>query len=151
MHVHREAYYGGTFTGNHAHKCLKVNYGTETCGYAILITSTHKFQAVNVDTISASIPKVASERCPEMEDAADAVASKYGRVFLLFSKCHVKLNSQDHFTQSDIATLRKLTNLNKAVIVYLMQKVILTIFFPSTDLHFLLLLLHLNFICLKTT
>ena len=25
MHVHREAYYGGTFTGNHAHKCLKVH------------------------------------------------------------------------------------------------------------------------------
>lgn len=25
MHVHREAYYGGTFTGNHAHKCLKVS------------------------------------------------------------------------------------------------------------------------------
>ena len=22
--VHREAYYGGTFTGNHAHKCLQV-------------------------------------------------------------------------------------------------------------------------------
>ncbi len=25
MHVHRQAYYGGTFTGNHAHKCLKVH------------------------------------------------------------------------------------------------------------------------------
>ena len=24
LKVHREAYYGGTFTGNHAHKCLKV-------------------------------------------------------------------------------------------------------------------------------
>ena len=24
MHVHREAYYGGTFTGNSAHRCLKV-------------------------------------------------------------------------------------------------------------------------------
>ena len=24
MKVHREAYYGGTFTGNHAHKCLQV-------------------------------------------------------------------------------------------------------------------------------
>ena len=25
MNVHREAYYGGTFTGNHAHKCLSVS------------------------------------------------------------------------------------------------------------------------------
>ena len=24
INVHREAYYGGTFTGNHAHRCLKV-------------------------------------------------------------------------------------------------------------------------------
>ena len=24
MHMHREAYYGGTFTGNSAHGCLKV-------------------------------------------------------------------------------------------------------------------------------
>lgn len=24
MKVHREAYYGGTFHGNHAHKCLQV-------------------------------------------------------------------------------------------------------------------------------
>ena len=24
MNVHRQAYYGGTFIGNHAHKCLKV-------------------------------------------------------------------------------------------------------------------------------
>ena len=24
FHVQREAYYGGTFVGNHVHKCLKV-------------------------------------------------------------------------------------------------------------------------------
>lgn len=24
LNIHREAYYGGTFTGNHAHKCLTV-------------------------------------------------------------------------------------------------------------------------------
>ena len=24
LNVHREAYYGGTFTGNNVHKCLKV-------------------------------------------------------------------------------------------------------------------------------
>ena len=25
FHVHREAYFGGTFSGNQAHKCLKVH------------------------------------------------------------------------------------------------------------------------------
>ena len=24
--IHREAYYGGTFTGNHTHKCMKVRF-----------------------------------------------------------------------------------------------------------------------------
>ena len=28
FHVQREAYYGGTFIGNHIHKCLKVKYFT---------------------------------------------------------------------------------------------------------------------------
>ena len=29
--VDRQAYYSGTFVGNHVHKCLKVNYCKETC------------------------------------------------------------------------------------------------------------------------
>ena len=33
MKVHREAYYGGTFTGNHAHKCLQVYMHIHTQAY----------------------------------------------------------------------------------------------------------------------
>ena len=43
MHVHREAYYGGTFTGNSAHKCLKVmdlTVSYTTCTYLIYIKLT---------------------------------------------------------------------------------------------------------------
>ena len=29
MHVHRKAYHGGTFTGNSAHRCLKIVNGTD--------------------------------------------------------------------------------------------------------------------------
>ena len=48
-------------------------------------------QAVNVDKICAVLPKVASERCPDMEEQAQAVANKHGRALLLFSKCHNSL------------------------------------------------------------
>ena len=41
-------------------------------------------QAVNVDAICAAITAVAVDRCPEMEDLAQAVAHKYGRALLLF-------------------------------------------------------------------
>ena len=39
-------------------------------------------QAANVDTICAAIPEFATERCPEMEDQAQAVANKFGRALL---------------------------------------------------------------------
>ena len=64
-------------------------------------------QAVNVDTICAAIPKIAMERCPEMEDQAQAVANKFGRALLLFSKCHNSLNSSNAFDSSTLSALRK--------------------------------------------
>ena len=36
LKVHREAYYGGTFTGNHAHKCLK-KCTHDTCTLVFLL------------------------------------------------------------------------------------------------------------------
>ena len=56
-----------------------------------------------MDKICAVLPKVASERCPDMEEQAQAVANKYGRA-LLFSKCH---NSFKYFDDAALSTLRK--------------------------------------------
>lgn len=64
-------------------------------------------QAPNIDKICACLPKVASDRCPQMEDAAQTVANKYGRALLLYSKCHNVFNGQGHLSQSNITTLRK--------------------------------------------
>ena len=64
-------------------------------------------QAVNVDAICAAITAVAVDRCPEMEDLAQAVAHKCGRALLLFSKCHNAYNSSNSFQDSDISSLRK--------------------------------------------
>ena len=42
-----------------------------------------------------------------MEDAAQAVANKYGRALLLYSKCHNVFNGQGYLCADDIVTLRK--------------------------------------------
>ena len=59
-----------------------------------------------MDKICAVLPKVASERCPDMEEQAQAVANKYGRA-LLFSKCHNSFNSSHYFDDAALSALRK--------------------------------------------
>ena len=61
-------------------------------------------QAVNVDAIYAAIPQIAVEKCPDMENQAQAVANKYGRALLLFSRCHNSFNSSKYFEDSDLST-----------------------------------------------
>ena len=61
--------------------------------------------AVNVDTICATIRQVATDRCTEMEDMAQSVANKNGRVLLLFSKCDEKFNSQQKVTDEMLVEL----------------------------------------------
>lgn len=110
MNVHREAYYGGTFTGNHAHKCLTV------CGLLYMYTYylhvqtqpfSNSFKPTNVDAICATLPRVATERCPDMDDMAQAVANKYGRALMLYSKCHGQFNSSNTFSDEALTSLRK--------------------------------------------
>ena len=57
--------------------------------------------------ICAVLPQVACERCPDMEEQAQAVAHEYGRALLLFSKYHNAYNSSQYFDNSALSTLRK--------------------------------------------
>ena len=66
------------------------------------------FQARNVDKICATLPAVAADRCSDMEDKAQYIANKYGRAFLLYSKCHNQFNSSGHIPEEELACLRKL-------------------------------------------
>ena len=50
-------------------------------------------QAANVDTICAAIPEIATERCPEMEYQAQAVANKFGRALLRRRRGGMKQNN----------------------------------------------------------
>lgn len=56
-------------------------------------------QAINIDKISTSIPKVA-QRCPELEKRAQTVTNKFGVAFLLF-----KFNTKKGLTEDDLDTL----------------------------------------------
>ena len=58
-------------------------------------SSLHAYQWTDVDPICATLPRVAAERCPYMDDMAQAVANKYGRALMLYSKCHGQFNSSN--------------------------------------------------------
>ena len=91
-------------------------------------------QAPNVDTICACLPKVASDRCPNMEDAAQAVANKFGRALLLYSKCHNRFNGQGLLNEDDVVTLRKLDRFT--LFLKIMQRLTLTGSLSSTGNNF---------------
>ena len=67
----------------------------------------NSFKPTNVDAICATLPRVATDRCPDMDDMAQAVANKYGRALMLYSKCHGQFNSSNTFSDEALASLRK--------------------------------------------
>ena len=120
MNVHRQAYYGGTFIGNHASRYIKVHVyvyihehtrtGTMPYPQIHIPHVCHMYCTLHVGCqyISATLPRVAA--CPQLEDKAQTIANKYGRVLLLYSKCHGKFNCQERFSEDDCVTLRKFTH-----------------------------------------
>ena len=60
-----------------------------------------------MDAICATLPRVAAERCPDMDDMAQAVANKYGRALMLYSKCHGQFNSSNTLFAEALVSLRK--------------------------------------------
>ena len=69
--------------------------------------------------VDACLPKVASDRCPEMDPAEQAVVNKYCRALLLYSKCHNVFNEQGYHFADDVATLCKLNRFTYLYIIYL--------------------------------
>ena len=72
-----------------------------------------------MDAICATLPRVAAERCPDMEDMVQLVANKYGRALMLYSKCHELFNSSDRFSEEMLASLRKFPNLTILLLIVL--------------------------------
>ena len=93
--MEREAYYGGTFVGNHVNKCLKVHvyhmhYIYFDCKFTM---GPHLFvPAGNIATLCQSVVGVESE-CPALTDAARSLSQQLVETFSLFSACTVPKHS----------------------------------------------------------
>ncbi|CAI7992709.1 hypothetical protein GBAR_LOCUS1082 [Geodia barretti] len=82
FNVQHEAYYGGTFVGNHVHRCLK---------------------AENINTLCQSVVTVAEE-CPPLLESATAVCRQFVDTFTLFAACHNKYSNK-YLSEATISTL----------------------------------------------
>ena len=97
-----------------------------------------------MDAICVTLPRVAAEQCPDMEDMAQSVANKYGRALMLHSKCHEQFNSSNTFSDKTLVSLRKfrIQKYKKhvyytclaVVSTYSSQSLISMTFFPIIDL-----------------
>ena len=50
-------------------------------------------QAININSITATVVQIAAERPPDLEEIAQSVANIHGKALLLFSKCHQKFTA----------------------------------------------------------
>ena len=71
FHVERQAYYGGTFVGNHVHSCLKVHISLMKFVFTWIFVSDKPYQ-----------------HCPSLATQARQIADKHRQALLLFSACH---------------------------------------------------------------
>ncbi|XP_071509575.1 uncharacterized protein [Diadema antillarum] len=87
MTIHRQAYYGRTFVGNHAHKCL---------------------QPSNVGKLTRKIVATTERVCPGASAVigeAERVAKRYETLLLLYSRCHSRMNTSRFLEQEEIDEL----------------------------------------------
>ena len=82
FNVERQAYYSGTFVGNHVHRCLKVQciHINLTLNY---LNNAH--QEKNIDTICASVTSTALQLNPSLHMRAQEVADRFTKAFRLFA------------------------------------------------------------------
>lgn len=101
--VQRQAYYSGTFVGNHVHSSLKVclKFFTITS-----ITSTQSPQAKNINTLCHSMVKLAQAHCPSLIPDTTALCKKFKELFELFANCH-HIYDQNYVTDDEITKLGK--------------------------------------------
>ena len=104
MNVHRQAYYGGTFIGNHVHKCLKLsNYNIITINQNLL--TIFRPQPQNVHALCTAPVVLAQQTCPALTATAQSICVKQEKVMGLFSDCHQMYNTADKLTSTDADVL----------------------------------------------
>ncbi len=81
--VARQAYYGGTFVGNHVQKCLQVQHTS------IMIPTLTLSLLVYVDKMCHSVVEIAQQQ-PSMDvrEHAELIYLTFRDAFTLFEGCH---------------------------------------------------------------
>ena len=105
FHVQRQAYYSGTFVGNHVHSCLKVFTHIRKSYLSYLCTVI--LQPKNIDTVCNSVSSLANQHCPQLIPDAQKIAETFKEAFTLFSRCH-NIYQKNHVTESEQDQLCKL-------------------------------------------
>lgn len=103
FNVQRQAYYSGTFVGNHVHRTLKVNnkkWESKLKCHVIVFE-----QEANTKTLCRSIPHLAESRCPELVTKAKFVASTFEKAFSQFDRCHSLYDSSKQLSDGEIRDL----------------------------------------------
>lgn len=101
--VHRQAYYSGTFVGNHVHRSLKADIQHNT---SRLMNVIFTLQAHNITKLCQSVVDTTQNHCPTVLQDAIQVRDKFKKVFNLFSKCH-NIYDKNYVTSEEIKSLGK--------------------------------------------
>ncbi len=101
FNVHRQAYYSGTFIGNHVHCTLKVTK------LILMNTFTNEnLQPENLNWLCTSITLLANRYDPRIRSRAAEISRKLRVAFELFAACH-NIYDKLQVTDAEIHTLGK--------------------------------------------
>ncbi len=109
FNVQRQAYYSGTFIGNHVNRTLKVRYGTKGINIhkPMYTLYRHSFQPKNIDILCHSVVTTAQQLCPSLTGEAETISRVFTQVLSLFGVCHNTYNTRKHLSDTEIDTLSK--------------------------------------------
>ncbi|KAJ8018162.1 hypothetical protein HOLleu_44000 [Holothuria leucospilota] len=82
--VHRQAYHGKSFVGNHVHRCC---------------------QKENIEKLTGAVTDVTQKLCPSLLPQAMAIKKKYGTLLRLFAACHKAYNKAAVMPEEEINAL----------------------------------------------
>ena len=104
FNVEQQAYYSGTFVGNHVHKCLQVRISSKS-SVKNVFKQIFYLQPKNIDTICKAIIDTAETICPTLSTKAEKVSRTFTQAFTSFAKCHNIYNRGYQLSEDDIHTL----------------------------------------------
>ena len=102
FNVERQAYYSGTFIGNHVHRCLQVCIVPHM--YSSIIHNV-AFKPRYIDTVCTAVVETAEKLAPSLVSTAEDISRQFTQLFSLFAKCHNTYNGGGKLSDQKINQL----------------------------------------------